>query len=151
MGTIVLDYLTLPRHKTRRYRKRRESAIRFAVIHHSGTETGTPLAFARYHTWVRGWPGIGYHYVITRDGVIHKTNPLLNISYHARGGNKSGVGICLVGRENFTEEQVKSLDSLVKKLVRLLYVQIIGHREVRGSSTTCPGNYLMAWIENARR
>jgi len=133
----------LPHHPRRRYAKRPLSAISRLVLHHSGTRGGSPESFARYHTWVRGWPGIGYHYVIARDGTVYKTNALSAISYHARGANLTGVGICLVGNFNYDEPKSEQLRA-VRELIRLLKdyftsASVIFHRDIPTSHTTCPG------------
>ncbi|WP_209123684.1 hypothetical protein [Alkalihalobacillus sp. BA299] len=36
----------------------------------SATKTGSADAFARYHVNSLGWPGIGYHYVVDKEGSI---------------------------------------------------------------------------------
>ena len=133
----------LPRHPRRRYARRPLSAITHLVLHHSGTRSGSPESFARYHTWVRGWPGIGYHYVVAKDGTVYKTNALSAPSYHARGMNLSGVGIALVGdfnRDEPTPEQVEAARELIGLLKDYFTsAKVIFHRDVPGSHTTCPG------------
>jgi len=117
------------------------------VVHHSGTSGGTPQGFARYHVKVHGWPGIGYHYVITRDGTIWKTNPIGNISYHCGRGNRWGIGICVVGMNAFTIAQQISLDALLDMLEEAYpLAKVIAHHDVPGCKTDCPGNYLSGII-----
>lgn len=133
----------LPRHPRRRYASRPLNAITHLVLHHSGTRGGTPESFARYHTWVCGWPGIGYHYVIAKDGTVYKTNALSTVSYHARGANLTSVGICLVGdfnRDEPTAEQLAALRELIALLKDYFAsARVIYHRDVPTSHTTCPG------------
>jgi len=141
----------LPHHPRKHYARRQESDIKYIVIHHSGTKEGSPLSFARYHVEHRGWAGIGYHYVITKDGTIYKTNNITTVCYHARGGNRRGIGVCLVGIEEFSEEQLISLDLLIEELLHALPGRkVIGHREVEGSRTSCPGDFLMQHISKWR-
>ncbi len=134
---------SLPRHRWKRYSRRRLIDVSHVVIHHSGTRSGTPEAFARFHVDIYGWPGIGYHYVIRKDGTIFKTNALTDISYHARNLNGVSVGICLIG--NFNHEtpvsaQLSALKELVEVLRKYLTVkEVIFHRDVEGSRTVCPG------------
>jgi len=133
----------LAHSRSRKYATRPLRSIDKLVVHHSGTRGGTPKDFAWHHVHARGWPGIGYHYVITPDGVVFKTNALTTVSYHARGANLGGVGICLVGDFN----QIKPADAQVESLTRLLRLllryytkaRIVLHREVQGSRTSCPG------------
>jgi len=133
----------LPRARTCRYASRALNTLRRLVIHHSGTRHGTPEDFARYHVYVHGWPGIGYHYVIARSGLVYKVNALSTISYHARGANLDGVGICLVGDFNQdapSAEQMASLNHLLRVLrLHLPQCSVVLHREVPASRTSCPG------------
>jgi len=133
----------LARSRSRKYATRPLRSIEKLVVHHSGTLSGTPRSFAWHHVHARGWPGIGYHYVVSPDGVIFKTNALTTVSYHARGANLSGVGICLVGNFNRikpTDAQIESLTELLGLLLRYYpKVRIVPHRDVKGSRTSCPG------------
>ncbi|PYZ97818.1 hypothetical protein CR205_04275 [Alteribacter lacisalsi] len=135
----------LPRHQTKRYRKRLVRTITDITIHHSGTERGSAHSFASYHVNKNGWPGIGYHFVIEQDGAIIKTNTLSTVSYHAGQVNAVSAGICLTG--NFSShgpgtEQWDALVFLTKKLLHELGLspdQVQGHCEQPGASTVCPG------------
>ncbi|OGK10591.1 MAG: hypothetical protein A2Y63_06690 [Candidatus Riflebacteria bacterium RBG_13_59_9] len=113
------------------------------MVHHSGTRGGTPEDFARYHVYVNGWPGIGYHYVISREGTVYKTNALSTISYHARGANMESVGLCLVGNFNLDIPSGQQLDSLNSLLLILRHhlprSRVVLHREVPSARTSCPG------------
>ncbi len=133
----------LARSRSRKYATRHLRSIEQLVVHHSGTRGGTPKDFAWYHVHTRGWPGIGYHYVISPDGVVFKTNALSTISYHARGANLAGVGICLVGDFNRSapaDAQMSSLTELLRLLLRYYpKARVVLDREVPGSRTSCPG------------
>ncbi len=144
MSLRIIDVRArLPASRHRKYSSRRLAAISRLVVHHSGTDGGTPESFAAYHTYTLGWPGIGYHYVIARDGTVYKTNALSAVSYHARGANLNGVGVCLVGdfnRGRPAEAQLQSLRELLRVLgLHLPGAQVTLHREVPGSRTSCPG------------
>lgn len=133
----------LPRG-SKRYKTRPIAAISKIVVHHSATTSGTPEAFARYHVEDRRWPGIGYHYVIDKQGRVYKTNHADVISYHASGINSISLGVCLVG--NFDVEQPpaaqwQALVGLLKDLMAAYGVKphnVIGHREVPAPKS-CPG------------
>lgn len=139
----VID--NLPRHPTKRYGQRTLSVITHIVVHHSATTGGTPEAFARHHVHTLGWPGIGYHYVIARDGLIYKCHPATTISYHASGANAYSIGVCLVGNfdvERPSEEQRTALIELLRELMGAYGIpcaHVIGHREVPGTKKSCPG------------
>jgi N-acetylmuramoyl-L-alanine amidase len=133
---------TLP-HGKEKYDTRSQSAITHIVVHHSATNTGSPMAFAQYHVGL-GWPGIGYHYVVTQDGTVYKTQNLTTVSYHAGKANRYSVGICLIG--NYDKQvppakQIESLLALIGELRAVLKVpvkRVIGHREVPAQKS-CPG------------
>jgi N-acetylmuramoyl-L-alanine amidase len=134
----------LLRHPHKRYAQRKHGDIARIVIHHSGTRTGTPEEFARYHVQHCGWPGIGYHFVIGKEGEVWKVNDLTTVSFHAKGVNSDGVGICLVG--NFSAEkpalaQLTSLRWLIGRLQAELQPvpYVVLHRDIKGSKTSCPG------------
>lgn len=60
----------------------------------------------------RNFKDIGYHYVITKDGKIHKGRAESVIGAHCKGENKDSIGICLTGKNEFSKEQFKSLEIL---------------------------------------
>ena len=133
----------LAHSRSRKYATRSLRSIEKLVVHHSGTRGGTPKSFAWHHVHTRGWPGIGYHYVVSPGGAVFKTNALTTISYHARGANLNGIGICLVGDFNRTRPTDSQMESLVELLDSLLRyyptARVVPHREIGGSHTCCPG------------
>lgn len=139
------------------YKRRPTSAIVAVVVHHAGVNiNGTEAevrAIARYHVEHNGWPGIGYHYVIAKDGTVWKTNPISYVSYHAAGFNIPSVGVCLAGnldRQPPTKQQEDALRALLQDLNKALGRRLIvrAHREV--SQTACPGRYGMDLVERVR-
>jgi N-acetyl-anhydromuramyl-L-alanine amidase AmpD len=127
---------------------------KYIIIHHSATDEGNSLEFDRYHQG-RGWQGIGYHFVIDngtkekQDGQIEVSPRWIKQQYgsHCSAGNmnEKAIGICLVG--NFSRECVssKQLDALVylvnilRKYYKIPIKKIIGHNQVLGARTECPG------------
>ena len=73
--------------------------IRLIVIHCSGTRCNVPFTPAQLEQChkARGFKGIGYHFYITRDGVLHHTRPVEQVGVHARGFNLHSIGICYEG------------------------------------------------------
>ena len=133
----------------------------YIIIHHSATDEGSSLEFDQYHQG-RGWQGIGYHFVID-NGTKEKQDGQIEVSprwikqkdgSHCRAGNmnEKAIGICLVG--NFSKENVpaKQLDALVYlvKILRKYYKvplkRILGHDQVSGAATECPGRKF-PWYE----
>ena len=103
---VNIEYIVdnLPKHATKVYDTRPLEAIDTLVVHHT---TGAPFQdianIASYHVNGKGWPGIGYHFVIDGAGKVYQTNRLATKSYHA--GNYSNpsdenfytIGIALEG------------------------------------------------------
>lgn len=125
----------LTKHPAKSYALRSLDSITHLAVHHSLTTEGSAEAFARYHVKSHGWPGIGYHFVIEKDGTIKWCNPLEVKSYHVGNSNRFSVGICLVGDFRKQELQPIQLDPLLyllKYLSRELSIppaNIKGHNE----------------------
>jgi len=135
----------LPKHPNKTYGTRLLSQIEQIIIHHSLTTSGSALAYANFHIDNYEWPGIGYHYVIDKNGTINQTNYLDTRSYHVSGHNTESIGICLTGNFDIevpTPEQEYSLILLIRHLHDILYdytgaLAIKSHNEF--SQKTCPG------------
>ncbi|NRS51763.1 N-acetylmuramoyl-L-alanine amidase [Brevibacillus sp. HB2.2] len=144
-GARVVDVrASLPRHKTLRYGRRKLTDIRSAAMHHSATLSGSPEAFARYHVSTNGWPGIAYHFVIQKDGVIYWCNDPETISYHVGNSNRHALGICLVGdfrTQQPTAAQLDAANCLIQHMQLQIPTmkQVLGHQEYPGyASKNCP-------------
>jgi len=117
------------------------------VVHHSATLTGNAEVFRRYHVNVRHWADIGYHFVITREGKIEAGRPEHLIGAHALTGrpysrNPFSVGVCLVGKDTFTDEQIKALICLLVRLCRTYHINPLDSRPkhgIEGHHENCPG------------
>lgn len=137
----------LPQHSLKRYGKRYLTDIKHIAIHHTGVR-GKIESFAKYHV-SKGWPGIGYHFVIDNEGIVYVTNTLDTVSYNVGGYNTKVVGIAIIG--DFDNEPVnlfqqKSLTELVEFLKGLLgNVDVKGHNEFK--PTLCPGKNLTEFIK----
>lgn len=136
---------SLPKHSTKVYRRRPINAITDIAIHHSLTLTGSAEAYAEYHVKKLGWPGIGYHFVIEKDGEIKQCHDLEVISYHVGNSNGFSVGICITGdfrSQEPTDAQKLALRYLVNKYLpaKLPNLKNIkGHNEYPGYETKqCP-------------
>lgn len=110
------------------------------IIHCSATPNGRPHEAAELHKWHldRGWDGIGYHWVITVDGKLQAGRPEYWIGSHARGHNSRSIGVCMIGTDEFSDEQWSVLKNLIhKKMIQYKGIEVIGHNEV--SKKSCPG------------
>ncbi len=127
--------------------------IDMVVIHQTGTPTGTLESIRRYHRQTLGWSDIGYHYLITRDGKVHKGRANSEVGAHCKGDNATSIGVCCVGAGDalpigsgyMTQAMWDSLFSLAQRLVAAYKVpiyRVVGHRERpsgREQGKTCPG------------
>lgn len=52
---------------------------------------------------------IGYHFVIELDGRVVTGRAMDEIGAHVRGRNTNSIGVCLIGKDQFTYDQWKSL------------------------------------------
>ncbi len=121
----------------------------YIIVHHTGAEEKDAEQIKRTHM-NNGFRDIGYNYVIERDGKIVKGRPLDIVGAHTKGiMNTIGIGIALIG--NFderqpTHEQYASLKKLILELTDDYFISLktnlLGHKEVEGQATRCPGQYL---------
>ncbi len=121
--------------------------INKAIIHCAATVEGSDFDVDDIRRWhkARGWSDVGYHYVILLDGTIQDGRPLKRIGAHAKGYNRSSIGICYIGGVNSKHEpkdtrtacQKEALVSLLSWL-KLQYedIEIFGHNEI--SNKACP-------------
>lgn len=118
------------------------SAVRYLVVHCSATPANRDIGRAEIDLMhkQRGFVGIGYHYVIRRDGRVEKGRPDNQAGAHVQGYNSRSLGICMVGgvkpdgktaETNFTPAQYDALEALLRRL-RPTYptARILGHRDL---------------------
>ena len=126
------------------------------ILHHSADDIGDAELYDRLHRQ-RGWDELGYHFVIgngTRDGLVEvgsrwkkqKHGAHCRVSKtDANYWNQHGIGICLVGNFNKhvpSERQMQSAAKLVGWLMIHCNIprrNVLGHGQVPGTSTACPG------------
>jgi N-acetyl-anhydromuramyl-L-alanine amidase AmpD len=100
----------------------------------------------------RGFNGVGYHFFIRRNGDLQLGRPIEKPGAHARGSNSYSIGICLHGREIFTNGQLDTLKKLCKNYMRvfdLKVTDIIGHYEIN-SRKTCPNLDMVKFREELK-
>lgn len=119
------------------------------VIHCSATrcDRDFPLQAVIACHRARGFATIGYHYYITRDGIVHAGRPLYQEGAHATGYNRRSIGICYeggldpAGKPADTRTPAQK-DTLLKLLQRLKtdypFARIMGHRDFPNVAKECP-------------
>ena len=123
--------------------------IREIIIHCSATPEGVNYTVSDIDRWHRnrGWNGIGYHYVIYRDGSIHVGRQLVRVGAHCLGHNTNSVGVCYIGglesdyrtpKDTRTPEQREALRDLVARLAKEYPgVKVYGHNEFAKKACPC--------------
>lgn len=125
------------------------------IIHCAATKPSMDIGAKEIDGWHRakGYFGIGYHYVIRRNGEVELGRPLEQAGAHAKDHNTTSIGICLVGgiddrgkpECNFTAAQWDELKKLVTDLKgRFGDLKIIGHNDV--AAKACPCFSVAAWL-----
>lgn len=125
-------------------------SIQYIVVHCSATRVNIPFTeeqLLQCHLQ-RGFKGIGYHFYVTKDGMLHHTRPMAQIGAHAIGFNLHSLAICYEGG---LDEQGKPADTrtpLQKETLRRvlgelkqLYpeAKIVGHYQLSANiHKMCP-------------
>lgn len=110
------------------------------IIHCSATKENRNVTVEQINSMhlARGFKKIGYHYYITKDGIIHKGRSESEIGAHCLGYNDHSIGICYEGgldkdakpKDTRTDAQKKSIIELIKDIVsRYRIDKILGHRD----------------------
>ena len=134
--------------------------IKGIIIHCAATKPTMNIGAKEINDWhlQRGWSGIGYHFVIKRNGDLETGRDLLKDGAHCKGNNKDTIGVCLVGginhqgqpENNFTKEQWSTLETLITDLswedfmIGGFYIK--GHNEF--SSKACPSFDVQEWLKS---
>ena len=88
------------------------------ILHHADAETSDAKTIHQWHI-NNGWSGIGYHYVVRKNGAIERGRPENTVGAHAEGSNFDSIGICFEG--NFQTDKVRvTQKSAAKELVAYL-------------------------------
>lgn len=147
--------------------KRDAAVIDSVVVHCAATPNGQHFTAEQIDQWhaERGFkrdmsirPGyaklqhIGYHYVITLDGQLHRGRPLEEVGAHAQSYNAKSIGICMVGTDKFTLRQWEMLLKLIQRLEAHLdtVLKLYGHNELNPHKL-CPGFDVPAWVKRKFR
>lgn len=131
---------------------------RYIIVHHTATWKGNAKTINSSHGDRGFWNGLGYHFLID-NGTLGKGDGQIEMSPRwirqqtgahckASGMNDKSIGVSLVGNFNNaspTANQIESLEYLIKILCNYYGIprtNVLGHREVEGAKTECPGRLL---------
>ena len=139
---------------------------RIITVHAAATFARMDIGVRDIDQWhrARGWNGVGYHYVIRRDGTVEQGRPEHVVGAHVGGHNTRNLGICMAGgladdgktpQDNFTQAQYQTLNTLLDELLsRYPDAKIMGHNEFSNHrSRGCPCfdiSTYRGWLTRAR-
>lgn len=134
------------------------SQVNFLAIHHSaGPDTETPNEITNFHINSNGWGGIGYHFLIDKNGTTYYVGDIGTARANVANLNEQVIGICLVGNFIAGKEPSASQLDATRKLCDFFihnypdltgvssWDSVRGHKELPGQSTTCPGDNWSDW------
>lgn len=121
--------------------------ITLIIIHCSAVKPNQTSSADQIDLWhkQRGWRGIGYHYVVRRDGTIENGRPEYEIGAHCLNRNAHSIGVCYEGgldahgrpADTRTPQQKATLMALLRSLKEdFPRARITGHNTF--SNTSCP-------------
>ena len=126
--------------------------ITLIVVHCSAVRPEQTSSAKQIDEWHRDrgfLNGIGYHFVVRRDGTIELGRPLEMIGAHVVNHNKYSIGICYEGGLNSagepedtrTPEQKRALHEKLEELHRMFpKALIVGHHDLNpGKDCPCYG------------
>lgn len=118
---------------------KRKSTTRI-ILHHAAAESCDAATIHQWHL-NKGWSGIGYHFVVRKNGSIERGRPEDTVGAHALNNNSDSIGICFEGNfetETMPETQKAAGKELVAYLKQKYGISTVQkHKDV--TSTTCPG------------
>ena len=131
--------------------------INLIVIHCSATRVTQDFTVGELEAChlARGFRDIGYHYYITKDGVIYPCRPESEPGAHARHYNAHSIGICYEGgldangrpADTRTPAQKAAMRELLKSLCTdYPEAEILGHRDLPGVNKECPCFDVKKWF-----
>ena len=112
------------------------------VLHHAAAEKCSAEDIHRWHL-ANGWSGMGYHYLVRKDGSIWRGRPEDTVGAHAKNFNSTSIGVCFEGNfenEHMNEKQLAAGKELIADICsryKLGVASVCGHRDL--NATACPG------------
>jgi len=133
--------------------------VRGVVVHCTATKNHEPISIYDIDLWhaKRGFrrspqirnlfndhlKAFGYHFLIQPDGTIQSGRAVWETGAHAKGWNRSTVGIALAGTDAFTDEALSRLWEAVTYLSQIIPHDpvpfLCGHRDLPNVRKICPG------------
>lgn len=118
------------------------------------------VAWRDYHVNGRGWSDIGYNYAIDQAGRQWELRGLDRVGAHSASkanpdANHEWLGLLLIlgDEEAPTPEMITAFSRFRADRFLARYPaawRIVGHQDVPGASTECPGRHVMRLIDSGR-
>lgn len=122
--------------------------ITLIIIHCSAVRPNQTSSAKEIDLWhrKRGWSGIGYHYVVRRDGTIETGRPEAKVGAHCLNHNKYSIGVCYEGgldadgkaADTRTNEQKVALLRLLRELKSRYPRALITSHHTFDAQKACP-------------
>ena len=133
--------------------------INMIVIHCTATRVTRdfPVESLESCHKARGFRTIGYHYYITKDGVIYPCRSESEIGAHAKHYNAHSIGICYEGgldaNGNPADTRTPAQKQAMVKLLQSLCTdypeaEILGHRDLPWVKKSCPCFDVKNWLKS---
>jgi N-acetyl-anhydromuramyl-L-alanine amidase AmpD len=140
--------------------KLNKETVKFLIVHQSATPriSTTFEGIKKFHLY-QGMGNIAYHYFVEASGTLKRGRNESTVGTHTKAGHMAerSLGVCVAGNfntEDPTPLQLKTLAGILKSLAikyKIPVENILGHREVPGSATECPGDSLNEWLVDFRK
>lgn len=141
--------LAINTSRTSPNRSKRRSKVRRIVIHHWDDPKRKPSLDGVLSWLTNPRSKVSAHYVVS-GRQVYRLVPESVAAWHARGGNSDSIGIeCDPRQQDETYETVAALIRDIRS--RHGDIPLVRHRDVKGSSTTCPGTYDLARLDRLAR
>ena len=151
---------------------RPDENVNWIVIHYSATPVERDVSIADIDAMhrKRGFKEVGYHKYIRKNGFVENGRDLtqpgcFEQGAHSKGENSASIGVCFeggvyqddpnTGLDTRTpaqkEAMIRVIDDLLKRYPN---AKVVGHRDMPGAATQCPGFDATAWwdsVINERR
>lgn len=135
--------------------RRRKGKPSLLVLHHTATPSAfPPERIKEAHEKGRGWPHIGYHFLVAYDGTTYKTLPVSAVPICVREANPQAICVALIGdfTHGFPQEWGpyakgwKAAKALKEELLRAYPgLKLLLHRDL--VPTICPGRASWAVVD----
>ncbi len=127
----------------------------YIIIHHSASNDGPKCdtaAIRRWHVKGNKWSDIGYNALIENVGGAGDElligRPWNRSGAHCRGWNRKAFGLVVVGNFEADRMDIQTWRALIhhvhwlRRYLNIPAKNVLGHNEVPGARTACPGKYL---------